>query len=243
MQAEILIIIAVTAIVQSLFGAGILLFGTPLLLLLGYPFVDVLSVLLPVSLAVNLMQIAQHRSQIDYIFYRKVLLLSMPPIAMFLFLITHVRINIGLIIGPFLLLIAAKEFSATARRIIDRLMQYQSGYFVIMGVVHGISNLGGSLLTAIVHHNHYPKDLARATVAACYSTFAGVQLLTLWLFNSAQITPASNENLIYMTIAVLIFGITDETVYVQLDKEKYQRIFALFLAASGIMLLLKALGA
>ncbi|PPD28708.1 MAG: hypothetical protein CTY19_18370 [Methylomonas sp.] len=243
MHADIMIIIAITAVIQSLFGAGILLFGTTLLLLLDYPFIDVLTLLLPVSLAVNLMQIFQHHSHIDFNFYRKVLLLSMPPISVFLFLITHVRFNIGLIIGPFLLLIAAKEFSVAANRAINRLMQNQSIYFVMMGVVHGISNLGGSLLTAIVHHHNYPKDMARATVAACYSTFACVQLLTLWLFEQEQINLASNESLIYMTVAVLIFGLTNETVYSQINKEKYQRIFAIFLAASGIILLSKSLSA
>ena len=37
---------------------------------------------------------------------------------------------------------------------------------IVMGVVHGLSNLGGSLLTAIVHHKNYEKDVARVTVAA-----------------------------------------------------------------------------
>ena len=40
MATHIMLIVAVTSIIQSLFGAGILLFGTPLLLLFGYEFVD-----------------------------------------------------------------------------------------------------------------------------------------------------------------------------------------------------------
>src|SRR5882757_7873526 len=58
-RGEMLIfaIIAVLAVVQSLFGIGLLVFGTPTLLLLGYPYQDALAVLLPASLAVSLLQL------------------------------------------------------------------------------------------------------------------------------------------------------------------------------------------
>jgi uncharacterized membrane protein YfcA len=43
MATHIMLIVAVTSSIQSLFGVGILLFGTPLLLLFGYEFVDKLN--------------------------------------------------------------------------------------------------------------------------------------------------------------------------------------------------------
>ncbi len=241
MSPEIMLIVAVTSVIQSMFGAGILLFGTPLLLLFGYEFVDVLVVLLPISLAINLLQIFQHHAHIDFVFYRKILLMTLPPIAVFLFLVTHLRINIGLIIGPFLLFIALKEFSTTIARIIDRMMRYETVYFVVMGVVHGLSNLGGSLLTAIVHHKNYEKDVARVTVAASYGTFAVVQLLTLWLSSGQQIDVPVYDNLIYLTVGAMIFQLTDAMFYAQIDRDKYRRIFALFLALSGLVLIMRSL--
>lgn len=240
MAPEILITVAATAIVQTLFGAGVLLFGTPILLLFGYEFVDVLAVLLPISLSINLMQIAKHRAHIDFSFYRNVLLLTLPPIAIFLFLVTHARINIGIVIGVFLLLIALKEFSEKIARMINSVMEYEKPYFVAMGVIHGLSNLGGSLLTALVHHKNYSKDIARATVAASYGTFAVVQLLTLWLFSGGQIDISANENLIYLVIGVLVFGLTDEVLYARIEREKYRLIFSAFLALSGLVLIIKS---
>jgi hypothetical protein len=50
-----MIIIAMISAIQSMFGAGVLLFGTPLLLLFGHEFVDVLVLLLPISIAINLL--------------------------------------------------------------------------------------------------------------------------------------------------------------------------------------------
>ncbi len=240
MPVEIMLTVVATSIVQSVFGAGVLLFGTPLLLLFGYPFVDVLIVLLPISLTINLLQILKHHTHIDFAFYRKILLLTLPPVAVFLFLVTHVRINIGLVIGAFLLFIALKEFFPSVARIIDRMMKYETAYFLLMGAVHGLSNLGGSLLTAIVHHKDYEKDVARVTVAASYGTFALVQLLTLGLFSRQQIDVPFADNSVYLTVGALIFLLTDEMLYAKIDREKYRRIFAGFLAVAGMVLILKS---
>lgn len=240
MPPEIILIVALTAVIQSLFGAGVLLFGTPLLLLLDYPFIDVLIILLPVSLAINALQIFKHHAHINYSFYRKTLLLTLPPIAVFLFWITHTRINIGLIIGVFLVLIALKELSVSTNKFIDRLMRYETVYFLAMGIVHGISNLGGSLLTALVHHKQYDKDVARVTIAVCYGSFALIQLFTLWLFNPQQIAVPIYDNVIYLTVGALVFVLIDETLYSQINREKYRQIFAGFLALSGLILIFKA---
>ncbi|MEF3073431.1 TSUP family transporter [Methylobacter sp. Wu1] len=241
MSVEIMLTVAVTSIIQSVFGAGVLLFGTPLLLLFGYEFVDVLIVLLPISVAINLLQILKHHTHIDFAFYRNILMLTLPLIAVFLFLVTHVRINISLLIGLFLLFIAFKEFSATVARLIDRMMAFEKTYFLLMGIVHGVSNLGGSLLTALVHHKHYEKDVARVTVAASYGTFAVVQLLTLGFFSRQQIDVSLADTGIYMVVGALVFMLSDEMLYSQIDREKYQRIFAVFLALSGAVLVLKSL--
>ena len=64
MDVFIIAVIVVTATIQSIFGIGILLFGTPLLLLGGYDFVNALTVLLPISLLINLFQIVQGKALI-----------------------------------------------------------------------------------------------------------------------------------------------------------------------------------
>lgn len=241
MSAVIMLTVVATSIIQSVFGAGVLLFGTPLLLLFGYEFVDVLIVLLPISLAINLLQILKHHTHIDFAFYRNILMLTLPLIAVFLFLVTHMRINISLLIGLFLLVIAFKEFSTTVARFINRMMAFEKTYFLLMGIVHGVSNLGGSLLTALVHHKNYEKDAARVTVAASYGTFAVVQLLTLGFFSRQQIDVSVTDTGIYMVVGALVFMLSDEMLYSQINREKYQRIFAVFLALSGAVLVLKSL--
>jgi uncharacterized protein len=240
MSLGIMLTVAITAMIQSLFGAGVLLIGTPVLLLLGYSFVDVLVVLLPISLAMNLMQISKYHAHIDTELLLKVMKLALPPIAVFLFLVTHVKLNIGLVVGPFLLFIAFKSISATVTRILDRLMHHENLYIATVGIVHGTSNLGGSLLTALIHHKHYPKDVARVTIAACYCSFAIVQLLTLAIFRGQQVDIPVFGNIIYVLVAVVIFELIDATLFSRIKHDRYRHIFAGFLAFSGIVLIIKS---
>src|SRR5581483_8019380 len=51
-------VVATLALVQSLFGVGLLLFGTPILLLAGERFSAALAYLLPCSIAVSVLQVA-----------------------------------------------------------------------------------------------------------------------------------------------------------------------------------------
>ena len=59
----ILTIIMLLSIVQSIFGIGILMFGTPILLLMGYDFTIALGFLLPASLSVSLLQVITFQGQ------------------------------------------------------------------------------------------------------------------------------------------------------------------------------------
>jgi len=66
MPIDILLTVVSTSVIQSVFGVGVLLFGTPLLLLLGYEFVDALGVLLPVSIAISTLQVLRHYKRRRY---------------------------------------------------------------------------------------------------------------------------------------------------------------------------------
>ena len=84
MSLDILITVAVTSFIQSIFGVGILLFGTPLLMLQGYNFHQSVIVLLPISLLINLFQILKDQSALDLDFYKKILIYTVPFIVIFL---------------------------------------------------------------------------------------------------------------------------------------------------------------
>ena len=242
MPVDILATLLLTTVIQSLFGVGILLFGTPLLLLLGYDFSYTLSVLLPISIAINMLQVIKHYTFIDLKLYKNVLLYSIPFIILFLFIITNIQLNIALIIGLFLLFVAAKSISPRIEQVLTSIMQYEKTYLVLMGVVHGMTNLGGSLLTALVHEQKQAKNCARVTIAICYSTFAVFQLLTLYVTGYDGGMPYA-DNMMLLQISVVVFLCTEEFLYSRIDNQKYSQLFTAFLAISGILLIFKSLNA
>ena len=240
MQLDILAVVVLTATIQSLLGVGVLLLGTPILLLLGYPFVTALAVLLPISLSISLLQVSRHYACIDPQFYKKVLSWSVPCVVLSLFLVTRTVTNIGVIVGLFLIIVSLKNVSERMNRFIASMVRYERTYFLAMGIVHGLTNLGGALLAAIVHGKNYAKDAARATTAASYATFVVFQLLTL--FVALESFPVSfSETAAYVLAGVVIFLVTEKVVYAKINTDKYRVIFAVFLFVSGVVLIGKAL--
>lgn len=232
---DILLTVMVTSCIQSIFGVGVLLFGTPMLLILGYGFIESISVLLPISLVINVLQILRHYRSIDWEFYRGVLFLTVPFVVGFLFLVTRVDINIGLLIGVYLLIVAAKEYSTSINDAIQFVAGYRKTYFVSMGIIHGLTNLGGSLLTALIYSRGYAKHVTRATVAVSYATFALFQLITLVLSDrGAVLEPV--QLAFYASVGISVFGMTEYFVYREVDSANYSKYFSLFLFLSGLLL-------
>ena len=60
---EVIFIVLIFSIVQSIFGVGLLLFGTPTLLLLGVGYEQVLWILLPSSITISLYQVFENKIQ------------------------------------------------------------------------------------------------------------------------------------------------------------------------------------
>jgi len=240
MSIDIVIVIIVTSFIQSIFGVGVLLFGTPLLLLLGYDFIDAIIILLPISISINLIQIVKDYKSVDFDFYKKILIFTIPFVIVFLFLVTKVQINIGFIVGIFLLVVAIKDYSITVNRFINFTMRYEKTYLSIMGIIHGLTNLGGSLLTAIVHSKDYTKHITRVTVAISYATFAVFQILTL-LISGLNVDIQLMGIGIYVVVAVAIFLLTEKFIFMEIDNEKYSKYFAVFLFVTGVLLIVKSI--
>ena len=239
MPIDILIAIIAVSVVQSVFGVGTLLFGTPILLLLGYDFISALSVLLPVSIAISTLQLIKHHEEIDLGFFKNLLVYSLPLVVACLVLVTMVKISIGIAIGTLLVFVALKSVLPPVERLLIAIMKYERLYFMILGLIHGVSNLGGSLLTALIYAKHYSKDKARVTGAASYATLALCQLVTLLLLGTEFSIPYS-DRVFFVQVGIFMFLMTEEMLYGQIANEIYSKLFAVFLFASGIMLIVKS---
>ena len=81
------IIIFILSIFQSVFGVGLLLFGTPVFLMLDYDFISTLVTILPVSIIISFVQI-MHKKNLKKNQIKEFNLNSLP--FLFIFLITSI---------------------------------------------------------------------------------------------------------------------------------------------------------
>ena len=239
MPLDILITVAVSSFIQSIFGVGVLLFGTPLLMLQGYDFFQAVIVLLPISLLINLSQIVKDHKSVDIAFYKKIIVYTIPFIVIFLAVLNETKINIGLLISVLLLFVAAKDFSDRVNNFVNLVVRHERSYFILMGIVHGLTNLGGPLLTVAVHSKDYEKRTTRATVAASYATFATFQIVTLFFSNFDMDIKLSTIAL-SMSVGLTMFIVTEKIVYANIGAENYRRLFAAFIFLSGALLFVKS---
>ena len=238
MNIEILFIIIITSAIQSIFGTGVLLFGTPLLLLFGYEFQFSLQILLPTSILINIFKLKNKLKNVDMFFYKKLVIYSLPPIVLFLYFISKQAININQVIGLILIFIALKDILPQIEKGLAFIIKNESFYLIITGIIHGLSNLGGALLSAIVFSKKLSKDSTRATIAICYLTFAIIQIITIIIFigNSSFI---SQINILYWSIGIFIFLIVEKIFYVRINEKKYVNFFTGFIFCIGMFLLFK----
>ena len=238
MDFYILITILITAIVQSIFGTGVLLFGTPLLLILGYNFQYALIILLPTSILISFFQLKNNLNKIDIQFYKKLFLFSIPSIILFFYLTNLNSIRINIFVGIFLVVVAIKENILSINRMIKFLIKYESLYLMIMGMIHGITNLGGALLSAIVFSKNLSKDSKRTTIAICYLTFALFQIITLIIaFNDNSFL--NIFNFVYWILGPVTFFTVEKYLYFRIDGRKYIKYSNFFLFVLGLMLIIK----
>ena len=237
MTSIIFITILITAVIQSLYGVGVLLFGTPLLLLFGYDFITILIILLPISLIINSFQLVLSFKDIDFVFYKNMLIYSIPFIVISLFFVTSTKLNINLYVAIFLILIALQAQLPSVFKQLNKMMKYESIYLAFMGVIHGLTNLGGSLLTAIILNKDLSKNKSRATIAICYLTFALFQIITLYfLIDKPNIKFI--DCAIYWLLGAGVFIVVEKRFYKKIDDNKYSLSYRMFLLGSGLLLLI-----
>lgn len=231
----IVITVLITAFIQSIFGVGVLLFGTPILLLLNYSFIDSLFILLPISAVINFLQVSKNIHDVDYSIYKNIIIFTVPPIIACLFLVAHIKLEINIIIGLFLILIAIKENSLIIKSLFEKFLKFHRVFYLFMGIIHGLTNLGGALLTAKIFFTKLNKNQKRSTIAISYMTFALFQIITILIIDFTY-------NLIYLFyvfVGLLTYIMVNKIVFQKISNEKYNKFFSLFLIVSGFSLILK----
>ena len=220
---------------QSIFGVGLLLFGTPTFLMIGYDFVSTLFIILPVSITISFLQIIYKNS----LKKKQVLefnLFCLP--VLFIFLIISINSNfIDIKMCVSILLIISSIMTLNKKKIIlwkKYFLRYRRLCLIFIGSIHGFTNMGGgflSIFSSLINGEN--KFITRGYIAYGYFIMGIIQYITILFFdlNNSEFT-----KLYYLFLPLLIF-LPSQKIFCAIDDLKFKQIVNYIAIIYGIITL------
>lgn len=230
-------IVALFSIIQSIFGVGLLLFGTPTLLLNGYSFSETLWVLLPCSIVISLIQTIDNLDLVQS--KKRVLYFTIPTMVVSLALVVSFDnvLDINKIVGFFLLFIGTLKFSTRLQKYLLYLADKKlSLFYAVIGFVHGISNMGGGPLSILMSTIHTDKVKIRTNIAFIYLILGFFQLIVLFILDASGLKYIS---ITLILASLCVYLIVSNYIADKVNDEKYISLTNILIIAYGILSIVK----
>lgn len=239
-DVTILLIISLLAVIQSIFGMGILIFGTPTLLLMGISFSEALAWLLPSSVAISTIQTVSAARHGQLKINLAEMFCCVPPliVGLLFVILSGTRFKIDILISIVLLSAASMRLTNPSKlKTADFITRRHRTYLVVMGLVHGLTNMGGALLTLYATSLSPNKEEIRTTTAKFYFLFGTVQLTTLYFLRPEVFT---RYVFLGPPIAAVMYSVLGNGIFKKFAHQGYQIAITGFIAAYGVATLVKS---
>ena len=231
-----IIIILILITIQSIFGVGLLLFGTPSFLLLGYDFASTINILIPVSITISALQFFKSKVS-DRNFIKEYNLFCLPFLILFLVLALKFKHFLDFKIIVAFLLIFSSILILNKRRFSSfKKIFFNSKEYILIGIgcVHGLTNMGGSFLaiySTLISKNI--KEVARYYISYGYLIMGILQFITV-LFISFKILDFNK--LYYVFLAVIIY-FPIQKIFKNINDKKFSKYINLIALIYGVLIL------
>lgn len=233
-----LTIIILLSTLQSIFGVGILIFGTPFLLFLGLEYDEALFRLLPASIGISLSQMIDYRkTKLDFSYRKSFLIICCPMIILSsLFLKSYISL-------PFIkFFIVAILFFIIILRINNQASAHLQTWFkknfkfalALMGLIHGISNMGGAILTPMASSIFQNKIRILTAISFDYFFMASFQLLTLFFISNVTF---KLEYLFGFIVSIVVRYLIGRKAFNFTQDKFYQNFLTLLIFCNTLMLI------
>ena len=186
------IIIFFLTIVQSIAGVGVLMLGTPLLLFFGFGIIEIMITLLPISIITSLSSISLIKYKNKKIYYYNKSLkyffkICLPSMFIGIFILKKFSDLIDFKIFVSLIILFSILLKMNIKKIILENNLFHKILIFFIGVIHGLSNTGGTLLTIFFVRNDNKNYLNSLYNIHCfYFLLALFQLIILVYFIDAK---------------------------------------------------------
>ena len=224
-------------IIQSVFGVGLLLFGTPSFLILGYDFANTINILMPVSITISFLQFFKSKIK-DQKFINEYNLFCLPFLVFFLVIALKFKyiLNFKLLVGLLLvfssiLILNKKRFSSFK----ETFFKLKKLVLISIGCVHGLTNMGGSFLaiySTLVSQNK--KEITRYYICYGYLIMGILQYITVLFlsYNSLEFT-----KLFYILLALIIY-FPSQILFKNVKDKKFSKCINIIALTYGLIILL-----
>lgn len=235
----IYIIILLLSVIHSLFGVGMLIIGIPSLLLLGLSYQESLLYLLPASAALSWIQVNDFsKISLDGAYRKKFFLICLPLVFLGMLTSFYFDFKNGLQFFIIIMLLVT-FFIRSSDRLLKSLQSLMCSHLnyalAFLGVVHGLSNMGGAILTPLISSLYKEKQKVLAGISYSYAFMATLQLIILFLMNPKSFFV---EQLIGPLLAVFVYYIIGKRAFAFTKDQMYQRLLTAIILLSAIILIL-----
>lgn len=226
-------------------GVGVLVIGTPLMLLLGYNFIFILSILLPISILTSLLNIIwikysnkSHSFKYKNIVLKNFFLICTPSmfIGFFLLKIFQNEINFGIIVSLIIIfsLLVKINFQNEFKKISKKLYKW---LISLLGIIHGLTNSGGTILllmSSIINQ----KEEKRYIISIFYFLLASIQYLIFLILFKTNL----NINLLTKILIIIPLGVLlGNVLFKKINEQIFSNLINFIIIISALSLLLKSI--
>lgn len=238
------IVILILSIFQTIVGVGVLVLGTPILLLLGFEMLEVMTILLPLSILNSFLNILYFKFQkrkyvIDQVMKKYFFFICFPGVFLGLLFLKFFNqyINFNILVSLIIWLVLLASFLHKKNNL-NPLFKIRKSVTFLTGFVHGVTNSGGSLLSILMIETYKKNvDYIRYQIIFFYFFLALFQYLSIILIHDFGFF----RSLALPYILSLILGVIVGNLFSNNIDRNFLRI-AIFIFAfiSSVFLLLKA---
>ena len=232
-----LVIITFLIIIQSIFGVGLLLFGTPSFLILGYDFANTINILMPVSITISILQffkskVSDRKFIIEYNLFCIPFLVFFLIIALKLKYFFDFKFLVGLLlVFSSILILNKKKFSSFK----EIFFKFKKFVLIGIGCVHGLTNMGGSFLaiySTLVSQNK--KEITRYYICYGYLIMGILQYFTVLLLSSKTL---EFTKLFYILFSLILY-FPSQNLFKNINDNKFSKYINVIALVYGTLILL-----
>jgi len=241
----LIIILFTLSIFQSLIGIGILVIGTPLLLLINYNILEIMHILLPVSICTSIINIIINKliiKNFNNLFEKQMLInffLICMPFTFFGLLLTSKLekiINFDFLVSFIIFISLIIKSNVKANFVLTN--KVKSISLSIIGIVHGLTNSGGTLMSLLIlKKNKNNKKNSLGEIHFFYFLLSAFQYLILNFVSDKNYW--NLENLYIAILLTLISTITSVKISKKINNLTFSKVIEIIAFTTSIFLIAK----